>query len=362
MMKISLTRFRILVSLIILLFLSTPAFTAEKDEARWKEEYVAIVDLESQGEIDKDTALLLSYIIEDIVVKSGKFKGVVDRGKTQRVLEEMKFQYSGLVDPEYTSRLGKMLGATYFITGYVTGIKGSCTVALSLIKVETAEKERTALRESSYKTKELKKAAREATCELLDLVPPPPKNYIVLKGGLYSPKTKNASQNLDSGYSGVIVYGYKLSPYIAFEMEAGLLNTKGSTSNACVSGGGASCVYTYDEKITVFPIMATLKAILPVKAIELYAGGGGGYYLIKDEMDVLLNSSKIASGSASAQSPAFHISGGLNINLGDNLFLGIDGKYVFLEKVELEFSGNYAGKRNIDLTGYIINASLGIRF
>lgn len=271
---------------------------------------------------------------------------------------------SGCITKECAVKAGRILGVGKIITGYITKFEKTCYISLSLINVETAEIENTAEAKGNCNINDLEKPCKKAACELIkaEWIPPLIKNYIVVKGGLYSPKTKNNSQSFDSGYSGVIAYGYKLNPYIALEMEAGLLNTKGSTSNTCVSGGGASCVYTYDEKITVFPVTATLKVILPVKAIELYAGGGGGYYLIKDEMDVLLNSSKIASGSASAQSPAFHISGGLNINLGDSLFLGIDGRYIFLNKVELEFSGNYSGKRNIDLSGYIINASLGIRF
>ena len=61
----------------------------------------------------------------------------------QKVLDSIKFDHSGLVDPATAAQYGKMLGAQYLVLGTITGIstKGNETIAhlsLRMIEVERA--------------------------------------------------------------------------------------------------------------------------------------------------------------------------------------------------------------------------------
>jgi curli biogenesis system outer membrane secretion channel CsgG len=75
---------------------------------------------------------------------------IVERHQIKRVIEEQRFQRSGLVDPATAVRIGKIIGARYVVTGAVTEIgfqeasifinMTACRVSVDvrLIDVETA--------------------------------------------------------------------------------------------------------------------------------------------------------------------------------------------------------------------------------
>lgn len=80
--------------------------------------------------------------VEIDIVQTGKFDPL-DRTQIERLLEEIKFNHTALVDPATAAQYGKMVGAQYLVLGTVTGLsnKGGEMIAhisLRMIEVETA--------------------------------------------------------------------------------------------------------------------------------------------------------------------------------------------------------------------------------
>ena len=80
--------------------------------------------------------------VEVDIVQTGRFDSL-DRTQIQRLLDEIKFNHTALVDPSTAAQYGKMVGAQYLVLGTVTGLslKGKEMIAhlsLRMIEVETA--------------------------------------------------------------------------------------------------------------------------------------------------------------------------------------------------------------------------------
>ena len=80
--------------------------------------------------------------VEIDIVQTGKFDPL-DRTQIEKLLEEIKFNHTALVDPATAAQYGKMVGAQYLVLGTVTGLsnKGGEMIAhlsLRMIEVETA--------------------------------------------------------------------------------------------------------------------------------------------------------------------------------------------------------------------------------
>ena len=62
---------------------------------------------------------------------------VLDRQNTEEIVEELKFQTSGLVDDRKAVSIGHMMGAELIITGSATNSVSSLSIELKLIDIET---------------------------------------------------------------------------------------------------------------------------------------------------------------------------------------------------------------------------------
>ncbi len=62
---------------------------------------------------------------------------LIDRDSLQKVLEELSLGSSDLTDPESRLRLGKLLGANYFIMGGFTSLGESVRIDGRIVSVET---------------------------------------------------------------------------------------------------------------------------------------------------------------------------------------------------------------------------------
>lgn len=82
--------------------------------------------------------------IETDIVQTGKFR-LLTRTEIDKLLAEIQFDNSGLVDPATAAEYGKMIGANYLMLGTITGVSESkgknfiVNVSLRMIEVETAE-------------------------------------------------------------------------------------------------------------------------------------------------------------------------------------------------------------------------------
>ncbi len=176
-----------------------------------------------------------------------------------------------------------------------------------------------------------------------------PSSYVMLKGGIYSPSMSydvhdfNAGQTdrLDgkSGFAGEIGVGHYFLPLLAVELGAGYFESKGSP--AAQPG---------EARLKVVPVVATAKLLLPLGMFEPYGLAGIGAYIT--DLDVngttgnFRGTTKITYG--------LHAGVGFNINFANNVFAGLEGKYLWARP-------SYGGQ-DIKLDGFVATVDVGVRF
>lgn len=176
-----------------------------------------------------------------------------------------------------------------------------------------------------------------------------PVNYVLLKGGIYSPSenfdlgTFNAGQttHLDSksGFAGEVAVGHYFLPMLAVEIGAGYFESDGSP--AAQNG---------DTKLRVVPLIATGKVFLPLGIFEPYGLAGIGAYI--SDLNVAGNTGSFRGTTEITY--GFHAGAGFNINFISHMFMGLEGKYLWAEP---SFGGQH-----VKLDGFVTTANIGFRY
>lgn len=175
-----------------------------------------------------------------------------------------------------------------------------------------------------------------------------PSNYLVLKGGIYSPSLSHnldnfnggSTSHLDSktGFAGEIAIGHYFLPMLAVEIGGGYFESKGS---AAAEPGEA--------KLKVVPLVATGKVLLPLGMFEPYGLFGIGAYIT----ELNLSGNQGSFRGSTEVTYGLHTGAGFNINF-DRVFVGAEGKYLWADP---SFGGQH-----VKLDGFITTANLGFRF
>lgn len=113
------------------------AFLATAD-ANYKKTKIAVLDFALHGE-RYETADMGKIVAEWLItalVKEGRFD-VIERRLLEKVLSEQKLGATGLVDEQYASKLGKVLGAKIVITGSLMKLQNVIEANARIIDVET---------------------------------------------------------------------------------------------------------------------------------------------------------------------------------------------------------------------------------
>lgn len=173
--------------------------------------------------------------------------------------------------------------------------------------------------------------------------------YFVLKGGRYSPSGNydidnfngNTTSHLDAqtGLSGEIALGQYSNPELALELGIGYFESKGSPAPEAGS-----------TRLKAVPIVVTAKSFAPMGALNPYLEFGIGAYLTRLEASG-------NTGSFSSKSKAtygLHAGAGFNIDLGNLLFIGLEGRYLWAR-------ADYGGQQ-VPLNGLMTTINLGYRY
>ena len=170
-----------------------------------------------------------------------------------------------------------------------------------------------------------------------------PSNYVVLKGGLYSPSNdfdlRGQHFNHDDGFVAEIAYGHYFMPMFALELGAGYFESKAS---AAVPAG--------DMKFKVVPLTVTGKVLIPLGWIEPYGEFGIGGYITGTDVSGTVNEALDSTKSVFG----LHAGAGVNFNITQNIFLGAEGRYLWARPSW--------GGTDIKLDGFTVTADLGFRF
>ncbi|MCG6918372.1 MAG: 6-bladed beta-propeller [Deltaproteobacteria bacterium] len=100
---------------------------------------IAVVDLESQGEKAKSEELgkVAAQWLATAFVNQGRFD-VIERQALEELIQEQQLGSSGLIDVNTAAQLGRVLGATYIVTGAVISHRQGIDLNVKIIETESA--------------------------------------------------------------------------------------------------------------------------------------------------------------------------------------------------------------------------------
>ena len=161
-------------------------------------------------------------------------------------------------------------------------------------------------------------------------------NYVQLKAGGYFPQTGDLD-NFDAGGNFEVGIGHRVAPGFAIEGNVGYFETKGTFSDPVLGSA--------DETFKVVPLSLSLKGQAFFDRFEPYAEVGIGVYFIEDEL---------GSDSEDDTQVGLHVGLGGNYNITPQVFLGVEGRYLWLR------TDTFGA--DVKLDGFFLTANLGYRF
>ena len=183
-------------------------------------------------------------------------------------------------------------------------------------------------------------------------------NYFALKLGEYSPTGDLDDVGIGSGFNGELGFGSYFSKNFSYEVGIGYFKTD-ETFTAFISGIGT---ISEKDKITALPFLFTLKGHIPFKAGELYGGVGIGWYFATIDVDI---NTPIGSLSFSDDDNVLglHFLAGINFNITEKWFLGIEAKKFTTDDFNFyDIDQGFFLDFDTDFDGYTIFGQIGYRF
>jgi opacity protein-like surface antigen len=185
------------------------------------------------------------------------------------------------------------------------------------------------------------------------------KNYAIVDLGFYQPVDDLDESGFDTGMNFSAAYGRYIAKNLIFEAGFGFFYTdRDFLGNAPIAGN-----YTQEDSIGIAPITLSLKGAFTAGNAEFYGGGGIGGYLLVFNSDI--TASNLGSFSVDDDDVALgaHVLAGVNFNITERFFIGVDGRYIWTDTVTInkrvaDIPIEYSG----DLNGFTVNLAVGFRF
>jgi len=189
-------------------------------------------------------------------------------------------------------------------------------------------------------------------------------SYLALKGGIYSPSATFNISNVDvettfdgdtqTGVDGELAIGHYFLPTLALELGVGYFKGKGTfdAENATVT--------PRKMDFNVVPVIVSAKALIPAGRVDPYGELGIGAYFTDFNVADNLNT---FNGTTTF---GIHTGAGLNVNVSQNVFVGVEGRYVWAdpsfgdEKIKLNDT-EYA-LNGFTLNGFTTTLAVGFSF
>ena len=96
---------------------------------------IAVSILDFKGEDVDDKVLRACYNqLEESLINSNRFT-VIDKSQRDEILDEQKFQNSGLCDDECAVEIGQLVGAEYLMLGEIIGFGKLFQVNIKIVNI-----------------------------------------------------------------------------------------------------------------------------------------------------------------------------------------------------------------------------------
>lgn len=184
-------------------------------------------------------------------------------------------------------------------------------------------------------------------------------NYAQVKVGAFQPTGDLDDADYDTGVQISGYYGRYLTPYLI--VEAGI---DGFAVDSDVNGSNDSAgTYDQDNTLSVVGFLFTVKGELPAGPARIFGGIGGGLYTVNLDSDI--DSSRLGDFSTDDDDQVLgaHVVAGVNYDITDRFFAGIEGMYRWTDDVDIhENVASIPVAYDGELTGFAITANGGFRF
>lgn len=100
---------------------------------------VAVLDFEGKN-VPQENAEALTDLLRTELFNTGRFT-VIERQKIQKIIEEQKFQMSGLTDADQVAQIGKLLNVKKIMIGTITKLGGTYIINTRIVDVQSGQVE-----------------------------------------------------------------------------------------------------------------------------------------------------------------------------------------------------------------------------
>ncbi len=184
-------------------------------------------------------------------------------------------------------------------------------------------------------------------------------NSTQLKIGIFQPSGDMDDLNYDNGGNFSAAYSRYLNRFVVLEAGFDIFASEQNLSGRNADAGS----YTQDNTLAAVGAVVTVKGEYTIGQVDFFGGLGAGMYAVSLTSDI--DSSRLGNLDDDDSDGVFgaHVVAGINYNINERFFLGMEGKYRWTDEVEIreevasipiEYSG--------DLSGYTVTFNGGFRF
>ncbi len=185
-------------------------------------------------------------------------------------------------------------------------------------------------------------------------------NYAQLKLGAFVPTDDLDDADFDAGFQASGAYGRYLTRNLIVEV-----GIDGFAVDSDVSGrNDLAGNFDQDNTLSVAGFLATLKGEVPVGSASIFGGVGVGFYSATLDSDI--DTERIGDFSSDDDDDQVfgaHVVAGVNYDITERFFAGVEGMYRWTDDLDLDDSvASIPVSYDGDLSGFSITVNGGFRF